>query len=64
MVRVGLIQNKILIPTTAPISEQVYLLLKIYFQGSHRLEKYLNIHDFLEKSLKIKSALKSTEKSL
>ena len=33
-------------------------------QGSHRLEKYLNLEDFLEKSLKIKSALKSTEKSL
>ena len=64
MVRVGLIQNKILIPTTAPISEQVYLLLKIYFQGSHRPEEYLNIHGFLEKSLKIKSALNSTEKSL
>ena len=29
-------------------------------QGSHRLEKYLNIQDSLEKSLKIKFALKST----
>ena len=29
-------------------------------QGSHRLQKYLNIHDGLEKSLKIKFALKST----
>ena len=29
-------------------------------QGSHRLEKYLNIQDCLEKSLKIKLALKST----
>ena len=28
------------------------------------LEKYLNLEDFLEKSLKIKSALKSTGKSL
>ena len=28
--------------------------------GSHRLEKYLNIQDCLEKSLKIKFALKST----
>ena len=35
----------------------VYL---IYTQGSHRLEKYLNIQDCLEKSLKIKFALKST----
>ena len=33
-------------------------------QGSHRLEKYLNFEGFLEKSLKIKSALKSTGKSL
>ena len=30
----------------------------------HRLEKYLNLESFLEKSLKIKSALKSTEKPL
>ena len=29
-------------------------------QGSHRLEKYLNIQDCCEKSLKIKFALKST----
>ena len=29
-------------------------------QGWHRLEKYLNIQDCLEKSLKIKFALKST----
>ena len=36
----------------------------IQSQGSHRLEKYLNIEGFLEKYLKIKSALKSTEKSL
>ena len=33
-------------------------------QGSHRLEKYLNLEGFLEKSLKIKSTLKSTGKSL
>ena len=37
-------------------------LLKI--QGSHRLEKYLNLEGFLEKSLKIKHALRSTGKSL
>ena len=30
------------------------------YQGSHRLEKYLNIQKCLEKSLKIKFALKST----
>ena len=33
-------------------------------QGWHRLEKYLNIEGFLEKSLKTKSALKSTGESL
>ena len=33
-------------------------------QGSHRLDNYLNIHDCLEKSLKIKFALKSTGKTL
>ena len=33
-------------------------------QGLHRLEKYVNLEGFLEKSLKIKSALKSTGKSL
>ena len=33
-------------------------------QGLHRLEKYLNLEGFLEKSLKIKYALKSTGKSL
>ena len=33
-------------------------------QGSHRLEKYLNIQDCLEKSLKVKFALKSTGKTL
>ena len=33
-------------------------------QGSHRLEKYLNIQGCLEKSLKIKFALKSTWKTL
>ena len=32
-------------------------------QGSHRLEKYLNLEVFLEKPLKIKYALKSPENS-
>ena len=36
----------------------------IIYQGSHRLEKYLNIQDYLEKSLKIKFALKSTGETL
>ena len=33
-------------------------------QGLHSLEKYLNLEGFLEKALKIESALKSTGKSL
>ena len=33
-------------------------------QGSHRLKMYLNLEGFLEKSLNIYSALKSTGKSL
>ena len=33
-------------------------------QGSHRLEEYLNLKGFLEKSLKIKSVLRSTGKTL
>ena len=36
----------------------------INLQGSHRLEKYLNIGSFLERPLKTKSALKSTGESL
>ena len=39
-------------------------ILYISVQGSHRLEKYLNLESFLKKSLKIKSVLKSTGKSL
>ena len=38
--------------------------LVIVYQGSHRLEKDLKIGGFLEKSLKTKSALKSTGESL
>ena len=33
-------------------------------QGSHRLEKYLNLEGFLKRTMKIKSALKSNGKSL
>ena len=33
-------------------------------QGLHRFEKYLNVGGFLEKTLKIKSGLKSTGKPL
>ena len=39
-------------------------LMSYILQGSHRLEKILNIQGFLEKSLKIKFALKSTGKAL
>ena len=41
------------------------LLPLTLFQDSHWLEKYLNLEGFLiEKSLKVKTALKSTGKSL
>ena len=40
-----------------------YLHLNLV-KGLHRLEKYLNIQDCLEKSLQIKFALKSTLKTL
>ena len=39
-----------------------YICCNMY-QGSHRLEKYLNLQGFLEKSSKIKYALKSTGNS-
>ena len=41
-------------------SMKVFFLFLWCVQGSHRLEKYLNIQDCLEKSLKIKFALTST----
>ena len=41
-----------------------YLLTEKYNQGLYRLEKYLNIQDCLEKSLKIKFALKVLKKTL
>ena len=44
-----------------PVSEDLHLTV---IQGWHRLEKYLNIQDCLEMSLKIKFALKSPGKSL
>ena len=39
-------------------------ILMMGSQGWHRLEKYLNLEGFFEKSLKIKYALKSTGKLL
>ena len=38
------------------------ILLIEHQQGSHRPEKYLKLEGFLEKSLKIKSALKNNGK--
>ena len=38
--------------------------IPLFGQGSHWLEKYLNMKGFLEKSLKMKFALKSTGDSL
>ena len=40
------------------------LSMKGEVQGSHMLEKYMNLEGILEKFLKIKSVLKSTGKSL
>ena len=40
------------------------MIWKRHKQGSHRLEKYMKLEGFLEKSLKIKYALRSTGKSL
>ena len=42
-----------------PITAMLYL-----DQGLHRLDKYLNLEGFLDKSLKIEFAMKSTGKSL
>ena len=39
------------------------MVKSLFVQGSHWLEKYLNLEGFLDKSLKIKSALKRTGKS-
>ena len=49
---------------TQPDQHYAIHYLESIEQGSHRLEKYLNLEGFLEKSLKIKYALKSTVKSL
>ena len=53
-----------LVARNADLLHHYSLIGRHYNQGSHRLEKYLNGEGFLEKSLKIKSALKSTSKSL
>ena len=38
----------------------IWDIINKFEQGSHRFEKYLNMQDCLEKSLKIKFALKIT----
>ena len=52
------------IPSKLSLYSKIQRLNIFILHGSHRLEKYLNLEGFLEKSLKIKSALKSTRKSL
>ena len=48
--------------TFAQVSYFVFFMISaIMSQGSHKLEKYLNLEGFLEKSLKIKYALKVLE---
>ena len=42
---------------------KICCVARVFTQGLHRLEKYLDIQDCLEKSLKIKYALTSTGKS-
>ena len=47
------------------LANSVDLVEKLHYAaGLYMLEKYLNLEGFLEKSLNIKSALKSTGKSL
>ena len=41
-----------------------FIFIRIFYQGSHRLEKYLNIQECLEKSLKLHFALKNTQRHL
>ena len=51
--------------TTDQFSERSQVMGTILLrQCSHRLQKYLYLEGFLEKSLKIKSAMKNTGKSL
>ena len=49
---------------TCRLVRDIPVAAPMYKQGLYRLKKYLNLEGFLEKSLKIKSALKSTGKSL
>ena len=56
-------ENCIKLKTKGECSSPLWSL-NFYCQGSHRLEKYVNLRGFLEMSLKIKYALKSTWKYL
>ena len=49
-------------PTFIEQSPHSFIITQCIVQGLHRLEKYLNIQDCLDKSLKIKFALKVLEK--
>ena len=51
-------------PTTGSYLRKLYKRPGHCIQDSHRLEKYLDLESFLEKSLKVKSALKSIGKLL
>ena len=47
-----------------PLKFYCILIMLYYLQSSHRLEKYFDIQECLEKSLKIEFALKTTWKTL
>ena len=58
--RVWYLSHSRAVKILASLFKCAYLSDTFLLQGSHRLGKYLNIQDCLEKSLKIKFALKST----
>ena len=65
--RVWFLSHYRAVKAQASLCKCAYLPEPFLLQGSHRLEKYLNIQDCLKKSLKIKFALKTLkglEKSL
>ena len=53
--KISVVPQKTIVPGKVNI-----LFISYLSQGSHMLEKYLNLEGFLEKSLKIKYTLKST----
>ena len=60
----GQIGERIILSDRALDILHTHQFISSILQGSHRLEKYLNIQGCLEKSLKIKFALKNTWKTL